>query len=310
MTLLTVLACAGQAFVLFSTFVMGLGWAGLTYLAGVLQAVLAFGLIARLAAGRRRAVVLVPVLSAALTAGLLGAGLAYGTATACSAEERAAAKQLAAPPGTVVDFDGEYIEGCVARTRMRLSKQAILKHYQAELARNGWQETPGRQEATVGTAAVKDGLTLVVDINTAEEGGAQTLEVVVGAAGSPTPCQINTVDPYLERTPTSEVEPGQWVVLAVTAEQEGSVVIRDSTAAVVLDQQSQPRPEDADDLMQMDELSGGTSTLALEEGGYQVECRPRGGAASMVPLRVAWASPEQGAQENDVVLRIFETPEP
>ncbi len=84
---LTVLACLAQAFVLFFTFVMGLGWGGLTYLAALLQAVLAFGLIARLATGGRRTVVLVPVLSAALTAVLAVAGQAHGRATACSDEE-------------------------------------------------------------------------------------------------------------------------------------------------------------------------------------------------------------------------------
>ncbi len=215
-TVLTVLACAVQAFILFFTFVMGLGWGGLTYFAAVLQAALAFGLIARLAARSRRAVVLVPVLSAALTAALAVAGQAHGRATACSDEERAAAEQLAAPPGAVVEFEGNYIEGCLAISRMRLSKQAILEDYQAELARNGWEESPGRQEATVGTSAEKNGLQLVVDINTEEEGGAQTLEVVVGDSGSASPCQINTVDGYLEpleRTPTSEVEPGNWVML-------------------------------------------------------------------------------------------------
>jgi hypothetical protein len=185
---LTVVACAVQAFVLLFTFLMGLGWGGLTYLAAVLQALSAFALIAWLAARRRRAVVLVPLLSAALTAALAVAGQAHGRATACSDEERAAAGQLAAPPGTVVAFEGEYTEGCVARSRTVLSKQAILEHYQAELARNGWQETPGRQETTVGTVAEKDGLRLTVDINTQEEGGAQTLEVVVGGATSPEPC--------------------------------------------------------------------------------------------------------------------------
>ncbi len=241
----TVLACAAQAFVLFFTFVMGLGWGGLTYFAAVLQAALAFGLIARLAARSRRAVVLVPVLSAALTAALAVAGQAHGRATACSDEERAAAEQLAAPPGAVVEFEGHYIEGCLAISRMRLSKQAILEHYQAELARNGWQESPGRQEATVGTSAEKNGLQLVVDINTEEEGGAQTLEVVVGDSGSPAPRHINTVDGHLERTPTSEVEPGNWVMLPSDTGQRGSVVIRDRTGAAVYDYETTRSPRTA-----------------------------------------------------------------
>ena len=306
---LTVLACVAQAFVLFFTFVMGLGWGGLTYLAAVLQAAIAFGLIARLATGRRRTVLLVPLLSAALTAALAVAGQAHGRATACSDEERAAAGQLAAPPGADISFEGEYIEGCVARARMRLPKQAILEHYRAELARDGWQETPGRHEATVGTAAEKDGLQLVVDINSPEEGGAQTLEVVVGARGSPTPCQINTVDGYLRRTPTSQVEPGTWVMLPSDTGQRGSVVIRDSTGAEVYDFETHPQPQDGEDLMQLEESPGSGLALDLEEGGYQVQCRARHGAASTVPLRVAWGGPAAAEQEHDVVLRIFETPE-
>ena len=68
--MLTVLAYAAQALVLFFTFVMGLGWGGLTYIVALLQAGLASILITRLALRKRRIVVLVPVLSAALTAGL------------------------------------------------------------------------------------------------------------------------------------------------------------------------------------------------------------------------------------------------
>ncbi len=158
----------------------------MTYLVAVLQAAAAFPLIAWLATRRRRAVVLVPVLSAALTVGLAFIGQAHGRATACSAQERAAAEQLAAPPGTVVEFEGEYTEGCVARTGMSLSNQAILEHYQAEFARLGWQETPGRQETTIGTAAVKDGIHMFVEI---ENAGSQMLEVAVGDPSTATPAR-------------------------------------------------------------------------------------------------------------------------
>ncbi len=54
---------------------------------------------------------------------------------------------------------------------MRLSNQAILEHYQAEFTRLGWQETPDRNALTVGTVAVKDGITIAVAINTGDEGG-------------------------------------------------------------------------------------------------------------------------------------------
>ena len=307
-TVLTVLACAAQAGVLFFTFLMGLGWGGLTYVAALVQAGLAFLLIAWLASGRRSIVVLVPVLSAALTAGLAFAGQAHGRATACSDQELAAAQQLAPPPGTSVEFEGYYIEGCLAMTRTRLSNQDILEHYQTEFTRHGWRLAPDRHGSTVGTAAAKDGISMVVDIDAHGEGGAQLLEVVVGAATSAEPCVINTVDGFLTRTMTAAVEPGTWSML-VSAEQEGaSVVIRDSTSAVVFEQRAHRRPGTSDDMLPVEDLPEGTETLPLEQGDYQVECRPKDAAVTTVPLRVAWASSTGGEPEKDVVLRVFETP--
>ena len=308
-TVLTVLACATQTFVLFATFLMGLGWGGLTYVAALVQAGLAFVLIARLASRRRSIVVLVPLLSAALTAALAFTGQAHGRATACSDQELAAAEQLAPPPGTSVEFEGYYTEGCLATTRMRLSNQAILEHYQAEFTRHGWRLTPDRHFSTVGTAAVKDGISMVVDINAAGEGGAEMLEVVVGKPSSAEPCVINTVDGSLTRTMTTAVEPGTWSML-VSAEQEAaSVVIRDSTSAVVFAQQAQRRPGSSDDMLQVEDLPDGVETLPLEQGDYQVECRPKDAAVTTVPLRVGWAISAGGEPEKDVVLRVFETPE-
>ena len=308
-TVLTALACAAQAFVLCFTFVMGLGWGGVTYVAALVQAAMALGLIAWLASRKRSIVVLVPVLSAALTAGLAFAGQAHGRATACSDQERAAAEQLAPPPGMTVEYEGYYIEGCLATTRMSLSNQDILEHYQDEFSRHGWRLTPGRQEATVGTAAEKDGLSMVVEIATDDEGGFRTLEAVVGDAASTRPCLFNTVSPSLRRTPTTAVEPGTWAVLVSTEDAPASVVIRDSTSAVVFEQRAQRRPGSPDDMLQAEDMPEGLQTLLLKQGSYQVECRPKDGAVTTVPLRVAWASPTEGEQEKDVVLRVFETPE-
>lgn len=78
-SVLEVLAGAAQALVLLGTLLMGLGWGGWTYLAAVAQAVLAFVPLLRLTRQRRLALaLLVPVLSAALTAGLLVVGRALG----------------------------------------------------------------------------------------------------------------------------------------------------------------------------------------------------------------------------------------
>ena len=303
---LTELAVAAQGFVLFATFLMGLGWGGSTYVAALVQAGAAFVLISWLATRSRAAVLLVPVASAAMTVGLAFAGQAHGRATACSDQVRAAAQRLAPPPGTSVDFEGVYTEGCVARTRMRLSNQAIVKHYQAEFARLGWQQTPRGLETTIGTAAVKDGINMVVDVE--DPTGQETLEVVVGDPTTATPCLINTVRvrgyPTLTREPTPEIEPGRWMLLTDSEDLPASVVIRDSSGSVLFEQQAHSRPDDADDLMELE-----TPTLQFDVGDYAVECRAREGAATTVPLRVAWAAPVPVEQEKAVVLRVFETPE-
>ena len=306
LTGLTVLACAVQNFVLFFTFVMGLGWGGLTYVAALLQAVLAFGLIAWLVSRRRSIVVLVPVLSAALTGALAFAGQAHGRATACSEQELATAERLAPPPGTSVELERNYTEGCLAQTRMRLSTEAIVEHYRAEFARQGWQETPGRHEAETGTAAVKDGVQIVVDVSSADEDGVQMLEVVVGGGTSASPCLINSVDPYLDRVRVSEVQPGLWTMLASTGDEPASVVIPHSTATVVFEQQAGRRLDDINDPIAFEEEFRGTAPVSLREGVYEAECRPGDGAATTVPLRVAPTS-ATAEHPKDVAVRVFET---
>lgn len=305
-TALTVLAFAAQAFVLLVTFLMGLGWGGFTYLAALMQAGAAFVPLTRLATRRRKAVLLVPVLSAALTGGLLIGGQAYDRATACSEQELAAAQQLAPPPGTTVELEGEYPEGCVARTRTRLTNQDIVQHYRAEFARRGWQETPGQHDSTIGIAAVKDGIHVVVEVYSGQEAEAQMLEVVAGDPTGTSPCSLYTVDGYLERRPTTGVEPGEWMVLASTDDGPASVVVRDSTAAVVLERQAHPRPDDFDDMEQIDALPGGVPGLSLDEGNYQIECRHGGGGVTTAALSVAWA---QDSQEKTVAVRVFDTPD-
>ena len=305
---IAVLAGLAQLGVLAFTFLMGLGWGGLTYVAALLQAAAGLVVIARLAGRKGAAVLLVPVLSAASTAALAVIGQAHGRATACSDVERAAASELAPPAGTSLELEGHYIEGCLASTRMDLSNETILEHYRAEFARHGWQETPGRNDSTVGIAAVKDGVHVHVDVESADEPAAQLLEVVVGEAGSGGPCLLNTVDPYLQRRPVSEVEPGSWVMLA-SSDGPGSVAIRDSSGAVVHRQQTHRKPQEPDDFMAIEESAGGTPSLSLQEGAYEVECRPGDGAASTVPLRVAWASGADADGPKNVVLRVFETPD-
>ena len=169
---MTALAYAAQAFVLLATLLMWpLGWRSPLYVPALMQAGLAFALLSWLAARRRPVVVLVPVLSAALTVALVLVDAGARRATACTDAERAAALHVAAPPSTSVQLEGTYTGGCIARTRMRLSNQAILEHYRAGFTGFGWQETPDPNALTVRTGAVKDGIRIDVAINTGDEGG-------------------------------------------------------------------------------------------------------------------------------------------
>lgn len=94
------------------------------------------------------------------------------------------------------------------------------------------------------------------------------------------------------------------MVLVGSDDLPASVVIRDSSGAVVFQRHAHPRPDKADDLMELE-----TPTLLLDEGDYAVECRPGEGAATAVPLRVTWAVPASVEQDKSVVVRVFETPD-
>lgn len=150
---------------------------------------------------------------------------------------------------------------------------------------------------------------MVVDVDAAGEGRAEALEVVVGHATSSEPCVINTVDGLLTRTTTTAVEPGTWAMLVSAEHEAGSVVIRDISSAVVLEQQAQRRPGRGDEVIRMEDFPDSVDALVLQKGSYQVECRSTDGTATTVPLRVAWDSSAGAESEKDVVRRVFETPD-
>lgn len=77
-TVAVVLSVVVQAAVLFMTFVMSLGWGGATWAVANLQALLGFGVIAALARHRHWRALLVPVVSALLTFGLVMLGDSLG----------------------------------------------------------------------------------------------------------------------------------------------------------------------------------------------------------------------------------------
>ena len=73
-----VLAGAGQTFVLLGTFLMGLGWGGWTYPAAVVQAMAFVPLLWRARQRHLGLLLLLPVVSAALSVGLFMAGQELG----------------------------------------------------------------------------------------------------------------------------------------------------------------------------------------------------------------------------------------
>jgi hypothetical protein len=168
---------------------MGLGWAGPTYVAALVQAGLAFPLIAQLAKRRRRTVVLVPLVSAALTAELVVAGTAQARAAACDDRVLDAAQQLAPLPDGTAEFEGHEVEGCLASTRTGLSEQAVLEHDEGELTRLGWRLTPERTQSAIGTAAEQDGLSIVVDVDPTGGNEEEETAVVVRLFETPDHCK-------------------------------------------------------------------------------------------------------------------------
>lgn len=96
--------------------------------------------------------------------------------------------------------------------------------------------------------------------------------------------------------------------MLASSDEPASVMVRDSTATVVLKQQAGRRLDDIDDLIAVEERSRGTAPLSLREGEHEVECRPGDGAATTAPLRDARTSPV-AEHPKDVAVRVSETPD-
>ncbi len=183
LVLLGVVAVLGQLFVAWLTVVLGLGWSGWTYVAAVAQVLAAFGVIAWLLVRRRRLVVLVPVASALLTAGLFALGTALAGATGCSDRERALANELDPPPGVVVDLHGRMGGECEARFSTDLGDDEVVAHYRAQFDEHGWAILPREAGgADAGIAGQKDGI--VVEVVLWPEPGVEDAIVVREAAPS------------------------------------------------------------------------------------------------------------------------------
>lgn len=158
----TVLVLAGlaQAAVCLGTFSMGLVWGGVTF--AVAMTVSLFGLAAVAVLARRRPPLafLVPVVSVALSVALYQANESYLEATACTDAQLAAVATVDPPPGGRHDFEGESLNGCIARYRTDLPADSVTAHYRSELRREGWQIRGGA--FAEGVAGEKDDI--IIDV--------------------------------------------------------------------------------------------------------------------------------------------------
>lgn len=139
---------------------LGLIWAGPTYVAAVLAAVLGLGVVAWLARRRPVAALAVPLVSALMTGGLLLVGDQLARTTECSPAERAAFAELAPLPGATIELRGEMANGCIARFDTSLSGPEVAAHYEREFTAHGWQTVP----SAPGTAATKNGIVVRIEV--------------------------------------------------------------------------------------------------------------------------------------------------
>ena len=170
-----VLAATLQFLVLAGTFLLGLAWGGLTYLAALVAGLAGFGVIALLATRAPRAAPLVPLLSLVVSAALYQAGAAYERATACSERLLSAAADVPAITGERHVFAGEAGTGCVARYPSRAQPRRVVDHYRRAFDETGW--TVLREGAGNHIAAERDGVVLDVSAPGKVEGGLVVVSV-------------------------------------------------------------------------------------------------------------------------------------
>lgn len=163
-----------QGLVLVMTVLMGLQWGGWTYLVALAQAVVLTIVAVALAVRWRWVAILVPLVSGALSAGLFAVGYTTETAAACSQEELAAVETLEHLPGTAVTFQGEVVNGCIARFSTDVPPAEVIAHYREQFTQDQWVITV--EDATVVVAESKG---IVVNVEAPEgEGGL----VIIGVA--------------------------------------------------------------------------------------------------------------------------------
>lgn len=172
-------ALALQLLVLFLTLVMGLGWGGWSHVVALLQGLLGLVVIVLLAVRRRWAALAVPLVSAALAAGLAALGVATAPLTECSEAEETALAELSTPAGQPLEPDGRMEFGCYAQFGSELSLVELRSQYGPQLRERGWHvqvldepPPPGPEEGRPSSdrlggmvlTASRDGLHLTAEL--------------------------------------------------------------------------------------------------------------------------------------------------
>ncbi len=170
------LAVVVQALLAFFYFVMGMGWAGLWWIANLVQG---WGLLAVAvwAAIRRPLLALaVPVVSLVLMVVMLGADKVVSQHV-CSPEAKAAVAELGWLPKQDEEFYfmPELGEGCVARFNSGLPSTQVVDHYRAGGRAAGWVET-GSQSSSHAEVS-NTAWTVQVRVNQDDEFGLYVLQV-------------------------------------------------------------------------------------------------------------------------------------
>jgi hypothetical protein len=148
------IALLAQSVVLAGTFLKGLGWG--------------LWVIVRLSRRQSGWAPFVPLVSAAVTAGLLLAAVSYTKAIECSEEGLAAMSEIDHPDGLVMDFTGSMHNGCRAHDYTSMPAHDVIAQYNGELTRNGWDTLePPAGEAV---AAERDGVRVYVQTVPVDDG--------------------------------------------------------------------------------------------------------------------------------------------
>jgi hypothetical protein len=134
-------AVTAQLGILFVTAVLGLLGAFVAenpWFVALAQATAGIGLVGWLAARSGRAVLVVPVVSFALTVGL--AAVSNTVSVACSDRALAAFEQLPPPPGASFETFVSPSQGCMVEMTSEQKRGAeVFDHYRREFEKQGWR---------------------------------------------------------------------------------------------------------------------------------------------------------------------------